>query len=366
MGIANAGFEQEYSIEIDKHCCSTILKNLDIGSLQSENWDLINGDISSFNFTNISKKIDLVSGGPPCQPFSLGGKHQAFFDKRDMFPHAIRAIAQIKPKAFIFENVKGLTRDKFSNYFEYIKLQLSYPELEAKENEEWLSHLKRLEEYHVSGFEKGVYYNVVARVVNAADYGVPQKRERVFIIGFRGDLNIKWSFPDGTHSKEALMWAQVYGDYWERFQVPKMQRTFPFKSEKVLNKLTSEPHSKPWVTVRDALFDLPSPKTNNSFSGHVFKPGARSYPGHTGSPLDEPSKTLKAGRHGVPGGENMIRFSDGSVRYFTIRECARLQCFPDNFIFNSSWSQSVRQIGNAVPIKLAQVLAESIYKALER
>src|SRR5437763_173387 len=91
----------------------------------------------------------------------------------------------------------------------------------------------------------------------------------------------------------------------------------------------------PWLTVRDAISDLPNPERfpNNNVPDHRFYPGAKSYIGHTGSPLDEPAKTLKAGDHGVPGGENMLASPDGSLRYFTVREAARLQTFPDDYIF---------------------------------
>lgn len=89
-------------------------------------------------------------------------------------------------------------------------------------------------------------------------------------------------------------------------------------------------------------------------------PGARSYTGHTGSPLDEPAKTLKAGDHGVPGGENMLARPDGTVRYFTVRESARLQTFPDDYIFAGSWTESMRQLGNAVPVGLARPIAADI------
>jgi len=81
--------------------------------------------------------------------------------------------------------------------------------------------------------------------------------------------------------------------------------------------------------------------------------------------MDEPAKTLKAGDHGVPGGENMIAFPDGSVRYFTIREAARLQTFPDNFLFQGPWSETMRQLGNAVPVSLAEHFAKSIHALLK-
>ena len=121
-----------------------------------------------------------------------------------------------------------------------------------------------------------------------------------------------------------------------------------------------------WQTVRDAIADLPSPRRHNSFKNHVFVDGARAYVGHTGSRLDDPAKTLKAGAHGVPGGENMVVLPDGSVRYFTIREMARMQTFPDDYQFCGSWGQTIRQLGNAVPVRLAETIARSVAFALNR
>jgi DNA (cytosine-5)-methyltransferase 1 len=96
---------------------------------------------------------------------------------------------------------------------------------------------------------------------------------------------------------------------------------------------------------------------SSRIANHFINPGARSYPGHTGSALDEPAKTLKAGDHGVPGGENTLRLDDGQVRYLSVRECARLQTFPDDWVFQGSWTESMRQLGNAVPVALAQRVA---------
>jgi len=126
----------------------------------------------------------------------------------------------------------------------------------------------------------------------------------------------------------------------------------------------------PWCTTRDAFADLPDPewdiRKSAEYHNHRFQPGARSYPGHTGSLLDEPAKTLKAGVHGVPGGENMLLRPDGSVRYFTVRESARLQTFPDEFRLHGSWSEAMRQLGNAVPVDLANVIAKNVKEHLDR
>lgn len=213
---------------------------------------------------------------------------------------------------------------------------------------------------------------MIYRVVNAADYGVPQKRERVFIVGFRSDLGISWSFPKETHGYEALLNSQwISGSYWDRHKIAKIKRAKPTaRLQKRIENLRRSYEGgainrKPWRTVRDALIDINDPrKGEGDFYNHRSQPGARQYPGHTGSPLDLPSKALKAGVHGVPGGENMMVMDDGDVRYFTAREAARLQTFPDGYKFHGAWSEIMRQLGNAVPVRLAQVVASSVAEQL--
>ena len=130
--------------------------------------------------------------------------------------------------------------------------------------------------------------------------------------------------------------------------------------------LVDEDELLPWKTVRDALRGLPKPRPGScaAFPDHILIPGARRYAGHTGSSLDWPSKTVKAGVHGVPGGENTVVLDNGSVRYFTLREAARLQTFPDSYSFIGSRTTSMRQIGNAVPCVLAQAVAEEVRREL--
>lgn len=367
IGLHEAGFRPVNVIEWDSYCCDTIRENKARGIEAVKKWRVTQGDVREIDFRIYEDKVRLVSGGPPCQPFSLGGRHGAHDDARDMFPQAIRAVRQARPQAFIFENVKGLTRASFRNYFEYIRLQLEHPDIQLRRGEEWADHLARLEQHHTSGKRSGLTYRVVTQVVNAADFGVPQRRERVFFVGFRDDLDVRWHFPLKTHSSEALIWDQACGDYWERHKVARKHRALPKSAERI-RRIKAPLLEKPWRTVRDALQGIPDPErepqASSEFLNHKFQPGARSYPGHTGSPLDEPAKTLKAGVHGVPGGENMLLRPDGSIRYFSVRESARLQTFPDDFLFHGSWSETMRQLGNAVPVELARIVGEDVARTL--
>jgi DNA (cytosine-5)-methyltransferase 1 len=370
MGVSKAGFRHAVLVERDKDACDTIRENQAWGNRLLKDWILAETDVRTFDYGSIHDEVALVAGGPPCQPFSLGGKHRAHEDDRDMFPEAVRAVRELRPKAFVFENVKGLTRESFASYFHYIYLRLCYPEIKRRPSESWQEHLSGIEEYHTAGKPSGLYYRVVARVLNAADYGVPQRRERVFIVGFRSDVKEEWSFPEPTHSEEALLHSQwVSQDYWERYRISRRRRLH------LRNRLYDKARrgsslfnsaGKPWLTVRDAICDLPDPTSPRAAMviNHRFVPGARSYPGHTGSPLDQPAKTLKAGVHGVPGGENMLALPKGDVRYFTVREAARLQTFPDDFYFHGSWTESMRQLGNAVPVNLAHVIVGSVSNVL--
>ncbi len=367
LGLHSAGFRPANVFEWDRYCCDTIRENQSRGVNAVKGWKVVEGDVRASNFSRFEGKISLVSGGPPCQPFSMGGKHAAYDDARDMFPQAIRAVREARPSAFIFENVKGLTRATFRNYFEYIRLQLEHPEIVKRVDEHWQDHFARLEQHHSSGSRDGLNYRVVTQLLNAADFGVPQRRERVFFVGFREDLGISWSFPQATHSREALMWDKASGTYWERVRVASKNRPALDFDPSSFNP-DKAPGERAWMTVHEAISSLPEPGRGHSdvpVHNHKAQPGARSYPGHTGSPLYEPAKTLKAGVHGVPGGENMLLRPDGSVRYFTVRESARLQTFPDEYVFHGSWGETMRQLGNAVPVKLARVVGESVASHLK-
>lgn len=368
MGMAEAGFHHCGLVEWNHYACQTIRENPQRYSDALGRWPLYEADARQVNYAEVGEDVAVVSGGPPCQPFSMGGKHGGRDDARDMFPEAVRSIREVQPQAFIFENVKGLLRQNFASYLRYIVLQLTHPFLIREPDESWETHLARLETRDAGPLLEGeITYEVNVQLLNAANYGVPQKRERVFIVGFRRGLDAGWTFPQRTHSEEALlrsMW--ITGEYWDRHQITQSARPgCPAKLSARVAKIAELGlglNTLPWVTVRDVIADLPDPvrEPGNGVLNHVYIPGARSYPGHTGSPLDAPAKTLKAGGHGVPGGENMIAMPDGTVRYFTIREAARIQTFPDDYVFHGAWGEIMRQLGNAVPVKLAEVVARQV------
>ena len=368
LGTHAVGFKHVALLDWNRDACATLRENIRRDTVAGvSEWKVIEGDARECDYGSLGS-VQLVAGGPPCQPFSIGGKHRGMDDGRDMIPEFIRAIREAQPAAFLFENVKGLTRKAFRNYLAYIELRLQHPEVPRRSCDTWEDHLGRLEDVHTRGSREGLHYQIVRRLLNAADYGVPQTRERVFIVGFRHDLDTEWHFPEPTHSRERLQYDQwVTGEYWEERDLEKPQR--PARLKGAINRLPTlfPPDAEPWRTLRDAISDLPKPSPPDEKPDalfHRFQPGARAYPGHTGSPLDLPAKTLKAGVHGVPGGENMIAFSDGTVRYLTVREAARVQTFPDAWRFTGSWTETMRQLGNAVPMRLAVTLAESIAASL--
>ncbi len=374
LGLESAHWRHRALVERNQHACDTIRLNTARGHLLAKNWELIQRDVRDIPYSLYGGEIDMVAGGPPCQPFSLGGKHGAFRDDRDMFPEAVRAIRELRPKCFAFENVKGLLRQNFASYFNYIILQLSYPGVTRESAEDWEAHLSRLERHHTAGKVDELSYRVVYRLLNAADYGVPQHRHRVFMVGIRSDLGREWSFPKPTHLEDNLLWEQwVTGSYWAEHQIPKKERpAMPERLRARVERLRGDysllaPPGLRYRTVRDALKGLPDPRHHEGeFFNHDFRDGARPYPGHTGSELDAPSKALKAGDHGVPGGENMMALPSGKYRYYTAREAARIQTFPDDYIFSGCWSEAMRQIGNAVPVALAEAVGLSLREQMAK
>ena len=359
LGVASAGFEHRLLLEFNKHACSTLRENRQTFGPACQ---IHEGDVRSFDFTPFAG-VDLLAAGAPCQPFSIGGKHRAHADERNLFPQVFRAQREIRPKVVLIENVRGLLRHNLAEFVEFIELQLAHPSVlptDPLDPEGWQAHLPALRAANQGSNPETFRYVVRKALLNSANFGVPQRRERVFFVAFRADLGVEWAPPSPTHCQSALVEAMnVTGDYWRKHGLRTQFQTH-------VNVIPTE--RLPWVTVRDAIAGLPLPKSgkeSTEFFNHVGQPGAKSYPGHTGSPLDAPAKTLKAGVHGVPGGENMLRNPNGTVRYFTVREAARIQTFPDHYVFKGAWGEAMRQIGNAVPVMLAAAVAKSIRECLD-
>lgn len=365
LGVANAGFTHALALDNDEQAIDTLEGNKTCVSQVAE-WPLERADANSFDFAGcVDGEVDLLTAGVSCQPFSAGGKKLGSLDSRNVIPAFVRAVRELRPKAIIAENVKGIVSKRLRPYFDYVLLQLTHAFCEPEKDEPWECHDQRLGLLADTVTRPGLSYEVSAHVVNTADYGVPQRRERVFIVAFRSDLNLKWRMIEPTHSQEALLVSKyVNGEYWKQHSISPQEP--PPRQRARVKALERYPcmDSQRWQTVRDALADLPSPGERCYVSQHELIPGARSYKGHTGSPWDDPSKTIKAGTHGVAGGENMIRNADGTVRYFTIRELARLQTFPDHFEFSPVRSTATRQLGNAVPVAFAHQLAARVKACL--
>ncbi len=374
MGLGAAGFEPEMVVEWDAPSCRTLRDNKARGVAQVASWNIIEGDAREVAYDKVKGEIALVSGGPPCQPFSIGGKHKGQADERNMWPEAARAVRELAPRAFMFENVRGLMREAFEPYLSYVLLQLRLPGIAPDEGELWEDHAKRLRSAvdSAEAVSQELTYRVSIHPVDAADYGAPQKRRRVIIVGFREDEPAQWIPPQPSHSHEALLWDQwVSGEYWSRHGISVKKRPeMPASVARAVERLKAfgqRPQTQAWRTVRDAISDLGEPaKAKLKVANHKYQPGARSYAGHTGCLLDSPAKALKAGAHGVPGGENMLAYPDGTVRYFSVREAARLQGFPDEYEFPATvaWGETMRQLGNAVPTQLAEAFGSAIAGAL--
>jgi DNA (cytosine-5)-methyltransferase 1 len=369
LGASKAGLRHVVVSELSEPACETLRANgavdYDQSAAGDTGWPLLEADCHEVDWTSYEGEVDILAGGPPCQPFSLGGIHRGARDARNLFPEATRAISEIRPPAFVLENVRGLTRKSLKPYFEYVLEHLRAPGLLGQSGESWRSHQSRLrrESGTLTADER---YDVGWKLVNAADYGLPQQRWRVFIVGFRADLGVEWRFPEPTHSQDALLWAQAAGSYWDEHDLRRRdpQRSIS-RALRVLKK--GEPDALRWQTVRDAIDGLGEPEVGKETVGvhnHAGIPGARLYPGHSGSPLDWPGKSIKAGVHGCPGGEHILVREDGSYRYLTVRECARLQGFPDSWFFEGSRTEGMRQIGNAVPVPLARIMLTEVMAEL--
>jgi DNA (cytosine-5)-methyltransferase 1 len=401
VAVQRAGFRPLLLNEYAKRACETLEANgarlLEEGQTleipaEGDPCPLVAGDVRKVEFEYLNGQVDVLAGGPPCQPFSLGGVARGDEDDRNMFPQMFRAIREMEPKAVICENVRGLLRPSFKPYFEYIQRELELPFEERREGSTWQEHDAVLRQrIDSNSTPPSKQYKVVMIPVNAADYGVPQIRNRIILVAFRADLNVKVErFKKSVlpkYSEAALLHSISEGDYWQRHhEVPKEVRKEVPKEvrERVMARiprmLPVPDGMKPWRTLRDAIVgirggegplpDIPAELLDRQehrlggVADHIGWPGARIYDGHTPNELDRPAKTVKAGVHGVPGGESVMLCDDGSHRYMSVRETARVMTFPDKWVLRGPRGEKMRQLGNAVPVMLGEVFARAVADAL--
>ncbi|XJZ28094.1 DNA (cytosine-5-)-methyltransferase [Bacillota bacterium Lsc_1132] len=303
LGLEQAGLESTALIEINKYACETLKYN-------RPHWNVINEDVRNINFSEF--KVDVVVGGFPCQAFSYAGKKLGFEDTRGtLFFEFARAVKEIRPKLFLAENVRGIISHDNGRTLKTIIQILT---------------------------ELG--YNVEYRLVNAVNYGVPQKRERVIIIGTQNGL--KFRFP--KEEKEMVTLKDALKD------VPLSEGMKYSVNRKRILELV--PPGGCW---RDLPLEI-----QKEFMGKSFYSGG----GRTGMARrlswDEPSLTLTTS----PSQKQTERCHPEETRPFTVREYARIQTFPDSWEFQGSMSEKYKQIGNAVPVKLAYKIGQSIVECL--
>jgi DNA (cytosine-5)-methyltransferase 1 len=365
LGLRDAGFEHSALIEWWAPAAKVLRHNADLNPDLWKPDNVIEEDVRlSLGQLDERGPVELVAGGPPCQPFSLAGAHAGDNDKRNQFPAALDVVRQLHPALVLFENVPGLLRPGFEPYLDYVKAQLRHPDITAKSDQElWNEHHARINKTKASPL-----YRVYQEEIDAANLGVPQSRRRVFIIGIRADVPgaDTWQELDMTHSRDALLHDQyVSGKYWARHDLARPKT--PTRLANAVRRLIEigPPGGRPWQTLRDVLAKVPAPGQGAEvpyWPNHLFIPGARTYAKHNGSPLDLPSKTIKAGVHGVAGGEAMLRELDGSVRYLTVREAALVQGFPQAYEFPGPRSRVMGVIGNAVATDVAATIGGALRK----
>lgn len=315
VGLEKAGIKCVALNEIDKWACQTLREN-------RPNWNVLEGDIKSFDFTEYNNKVDIVTGGFPCQAFSYAGKKLGLQDARGtLFYEFARAVKEVNPLICIGENVKGL-----------------------------LSHDKGKTIEGMISILDEIGYNVVpVQVLKAINYRVPQKRERVILVGIRKDIDIQYEYPKPHNKIYNLVDALKKGELYDS-NVPKSDGAkYPEHKKAVLDLV---PQKGYW---RDLPIGIQKEYMGKSFYLGGGKTGIARRIG-----WDEPSLTLTCS----PAQKQTERCHPEETRPFTVREYARIQTFPDDWKFMGSVSQQYKQIGNAVPCNLGQEIGYSIIKFL--
>ena len=268
LGLAEAGFEPVQYYDKDAGACATLRHNLKSGSSPLRG-EVHEADICQMDWIRHGPDVRLLAAGTPCQPFSRGGARRGPKDRRNLFPELMKAVRDLRPRAVLVENVRGLERGAHKLYLDYVIRQLAYIDILRRENETWQEHHLRLLN-HSTGKNPKPSYRANWSVLNAADFGVAQVRYRLFIIATQvGDQ--EYRFPESTHSRQKLKYQQAIGTYWEErnLQVPRDQPSRDVKDD-------SRSGILPWATVRDAVTNLPPISTSDELesNNHHFIPGS--------------------------------------------------------------------------------------------
>ncbi len=315
IGLEKAGLKCVALNEIDKWACATLRKN-------RPNWNVLEGDIKNFNFTEYNGKVDVVTGGFPCQAFSYAGKKLGLNDARGtLFYEFARVIQEVQPAICIGENVRGL-----------------------------LSHEKgKTLDGMISILDEIGYKVAPVQVLKAVNYRVPQKRERLILVGIRKDIDLDFEYPKPHHKTYNLEDALKKGELFD-CDVPKSNGAkYPEYKKQVLDMVPPKGY---W---RDLPVDIQKEYMGGSFYLSGGKTGMARRIG-----WDEPSLTLTCS----PAQKQTERCHPDETRPFTVREYARIQTFPDEWKFEGSMAQQYKQIGNAVPVNLGQEVGFSAVKLL--
>lgn len=366
LGLDRAGFDHELLVESDPRAARTLASNR-----VARTSTVHAGDVRELDWgKDVSTPLDLLAAGVPCQPFSQAGVLAGPADERNMFPSTFDAVRSLRPKAVMIENVRGLAHRRFRSFLDYVVDALSVPYLCSGLSEGWVAHHARLRRALSRPPALDAWrYRVSWRLINTADYGVAQKRVRVIIVAVRADCEGEFVWPRPTHAQEGLLRDQLDGFYWRDHRLPPRSWVLKPGTRERLGKWPHPARLDRWRTVRDVIADLPLPVERDQVhtaQGHVSWPGARLYRGHRGSDLDLPSKTIKAGVHGVAGGEHIVRLDDGSFRYLTVRECMRIQDLPNELEIDAPRTTAMKQVGNAVPPRIGYVFGRALLHCIGR
>lgn len=315
VGLEKAGLKCVALNEIDKFACQTLRKN-------RPSWKVLEGDVKDFDFTEYKDKVDVVTGGFPCQAFSYAGKKLGLADARGtLFYEFARVVKEVNPLICIGENVRGL-----------------------------LSHEGGKTLQGMISILDEIGYNVVpVQVLKAVNYNVPQKRERLILVGIRKDVHSAYVYPKPFSKIYTLRDALLKGDLYET-DVPKSVGVkYPQGKKEILDLV---PQKGYW---RDLPVELQKKYMGGSFYLGGGKTGMARRIG-----WDEPCLTLTCS----PAQKQTERCHPDETRPFTVREYARIQTFPDEWEFVGSVGQQYKQIGNAVPVNLAKEVGYSIIALL--